>query len=249
MYDIYSEVNSREITNTYKINMNIKILKNHIVLFGKFYFPVNPETTIKLVNAFAPLGFMPSVSAGSDPTSGEMNQQISLTSGDKHIQFSSDRIDFISGMPIDAELDPEFFIGEVADYFARIESGSLRMYRLAIVQDMLLSNLSSMQEESLRTSLLPQSSADSLEWTARHVTPRSVETEKYNICLEAMTGQGMMMLVKNRPIPVQGIKILHDVSTSPEHVSTRFNSENLMVELKKIAKVVEKEKEFIQSKM
>jgi hypothetical protein len=228
--------------------MRLKILKNHAVIFGKFHFPVNPETTVKLVNAFASLGFMPQVVAVADQVTGSITQKISLSTGEKHIQFDSDRIDFISAAPIDEESDFDFFINEVADYFSRIENGSLKLFRIAIVQDILLESLSSAQEQSLRTSLLPQSAAESIEWSARWVNPTVVEDEKYNICLEAMTGQGMMMIVKNRPMPVEGIKILHDISTTPENVSARFGIDNLTLELKKIAALIEKEKEFIQSK-
>lgn len=227
--------------------MQRKILKQQAVLFGNFHFPASPETTVKLLTAFASLGFMPQVLNISDPTSGLTVPKISLAKDEKQIIFGSDRIDIISAAPVEAELNLDFFIAEVKDYFLRIESGTLKMYRIAIVEDYFLEGLSEAQSESLRTSLVPKSAVGSIEWASRWVTPSIIEDEKYNICLEAMVASGMRMVLPNRVIEIDGVKILHDISTSPESLMNRFGSDNLLDSLKKVATLIEFERAFVQA--
>jgi len=228
-----------------EIDMQPRLLKNQVALFGSFHFPPTPETIVKLVEAFASLGFMPQVINTNDLVSGLSIQKITLSRGsDTQIQFASDRIDIVNTMPSVSDVAP--FIVEVLDYLSRIEKGSLKFTRVGLVQDYLLESLPADREREIRMRLLPHSGESPNEWMARWVEPRVVDDGKYNICLEAMVAPGLMMIMNNKIQPVNGVKVLYDISTSPENMASRFNSSNIEATLNSLNGLIQLEKAFFQ---
>ena len=223
--------------------MQPRLLKNQAALFGSFHFPPTPDTTVKLVQAFASLGFMPQVINAPDPVTGLIAQRIALSRGaDTHIQFSPDRIDIVGTMPIVS--DTESFIADVVDYVSRIDNGSLKFNRVGLVQDYLLEGLAADRETELRMKLLPHSGERPNEWMARWVEPRVIDDEKYNICLEAMTAPGLMMIMSNKIQAVDGVKVLCDISTTPENLSSRFSIANIKSTMNSLNSIIQQEKTF-----
>ncbi len=216
--------------------MQKKTIKFQAVLFGTFNFPADPDTTVKLMTIFAPLGFMPQVMNVQDPIAGLTSQRLGLTKGSEmQIQFSPDRIDFTAPMP---SMDIDIFLNDVVDYVGKLERGSLQFNRAALVIDALFEELSQTESEALRGKLLPQSGINSVEWVARWVTPLSIHNEQYNACFEAVTATGLMMIINGRMHPLSGIKTMHDVSTTPSNTAHRFNVDNLQETLYGISKII-----------
>lgn len=216
--------------------MKKRTIKFQAVLFGTFNFPANPDTTVKLVTAFAPLGFMPQVMTVPDPMTGQMAQRIGLTNGsDLQMQFAPDRLDFIATTP---SWSVEEFVNNVVAYVTHLENGSLRFNRVALVIDNILEEMSLAESEALRNKLLPKSGANSIEWVVRWVTPLSKDTEGYNVCFEAMSAAGLMMINNGRMQPLNGIKAMHDVSTIPSNTNPRFDAKNLNLMLNSISEII-----------
>lgn len=225
--------------------MHPRLLKNQAALFGSFHFPPTPDTTVKLVQAFASLGFMPQVINTADAVSGLNVQKIALSRGfDTQILFASDRIDIVNTMPSVSKIEP--FIVEIVDYVSRLDNGSLKFHRVGLVQDFLLEGLSVDRERELRLKLLPHSGDAPNEWMARWVEPRVVNDEKFNVCLEGMTAPGLMMITNNKIQPVNGVKILYDISTSPENGASRFNASNVESILVSLSDIIQQEKSFFE---
>lgn len=225
--------------------MQKKAIKFQAVLFGTFNFPADPDTTVKLMTTFAPLGFMPQVMNVPDPMTGLMAQRIGLTKGtDVQIQFSPDRIDFTAMMPTGSI---EEFVNEVPTNVKLLEQGSLRFNRVALVVDSLLEEMSQADSETLRNKLLPNSGASSIEWIARWVSPLSMDTEQYNVCFEAMKASGLMMVHNGRMQPLNGIKVMSDVSTTPSNTNPRFDANNLHGALLAISKIISGQADLVQA--
>ena len=210
-------------------------IKFQDVLFGTFNFPVSPDTTMKLLSVFAPLGFMPQVMTVPDPMTGLMSQRIGLTNGsDVQILFAPNRLDFTATTP---SWGIEEFVNNVVTYVSHLENGSLRFNRVALVIDDILEEMSITEAEELRKKLLPKSGANSIEWVARWVTPLTKGTEEYNVCFEAMSATGLMMIINGQMQPLNGIKTMLDVSTTPNNTNPRFDAKNLNLMLDSISKI------------
>lgn len=223
--------------------MKTRAIKFQAVLFGTFNFPTNPDTTIKLMTAFAPLGFMPQVMPVPDPMTGRMSQRIGLTNGsDVQILFAPDRIDLTATMP---SWSIEEFVNNVVMYVTHLENGSLRFNRVALVIDNILEEMSLAESETLRDKLLPKSGENSIEWVARWVTPLSRDTEQYNVCFEAMSAAGLMMITNGNMQPLSGIKVMHDVSTIPSNTNPRFDAKNLNLMLNSISKIISEQADLV----
>lgn len=223
--------------------MKTKSIKFQAVLFGTFNFPANPDTTIKLMTAFASLGFMPQVMPVPDPMTGRMSQRIGLTNAaDVQIMFAPDRIDLTATMP---SLSIEEFVKNVVIYVRNLENGSLRFNRVALVIDNILEEMSLAESEALREKLLPKSGENSIEWVARWVTPLSEDTEQYNVCFEAMSAAGLMIITNGNMQPLSGIKVMYDVSTIPSDTNPRFDAENLNLTLNSISKIISEQANLV----
>ena len=223
--------------------MQKRALRFQAVLFGTFNFPANPDTTIKLMTAFAPLGFMPQVMTVPDPMTGLMSQRIGLTNGsDVQILFAPDRLDFTATTPSG---NIEEFVNNVVTYVTHLENGNLRFNRVALVIDNILEEMSLAESETLRDKLLPKSGANSIEWVARWVTPLSKDTEQYNVCIEAMSATGLMMIINGQMQPLSGIKVMHDVSTTPSNTNPRFDAKNLDLMLNSISKIISTQNDLV----
>ena len=220
-----------------------RAIKFQAVLFGTFNFPANPDTTVKLVTAFAPLGFMPQVMPVTDLMTGQMSQRIGLTNGSNvQILFAPDRLDFLAMAP---SWSIEEFVDNVVTYVTHLENGSLRFNRVALVIDNILEEMSLAESETLRDKLLPKSGANSIEWQARWVTPLSKDTEEYNVCFEAMSAAGLMMINNGRMQPLNGIKAMHDVSTTPSNTNPRFDAKSLNANLNSISKIISEQVDLV----
>lgn len=225
--------------------MQKRVIKFQAVLFGTFNFPADPDTTVKLMTAFAPLGFMPQVMNAPDPMTGLMSQRIGLTKGaNVQILFAPDRIDFTAMMPTGSI---EEFVGDVVTNVKHLEHGNLRFNRVALVVDTLLEEMSQADSEALRSKLLPKSGANSIEWMARWVTPLTMDTEQYNVCFEAMKAIGLMLINNGRMQPLNGIKAMSDVSTSPSNTNSRFGADNLHETLDAISKIISGQADLVQA--
>ncbi|KAL0630367.1 hypothetical protein Q9L58_010786 [Maublancomyces gigas] len=217
--------------------MQITTIKYQAVLFGSFNFPPVTDTTIKLLQAFASLGFMPQVHNLVDTVTGLSMPRISLTQGvGTTILFADDRIDIISAMPVDLSI--KGFIDTVVDYVSRLDGGNLQFHRIALILDSVLDDLTPEEFERIRTKLLPSVKGAPFEWTARWVLPQTVGDESYNVCFEAVTATGLMLALQNRLQPLSGLKIMHDVSTAPQNLAIRFSGKNLGVSLSAIADII-----------
>lgn len=219
--------------------MQKKDIKHQAVVFGSFSFPQTPEATVRLITTFVPMGFMPQTTSGIDPASGLPLQRMGFIKGtDTQIQLANDRIDIYSVLPT-RPLDE--FINEVVEIVGRLEGGSLRFGRVALVIDTGLEDMTPAQVSEIRSRVLPRSDAASIEWVARWVTPKVADGETFNVNIEAMTAEGMMILHSGRMVPMNGIKIMRDVSTSPLNVTQRFDMTSLPSMLRSIAAIVEAE--------
>lgn len=217
--------------------MRKKVIKFQAVVFGTFNFPADPGTTVKLMTIFAPHGYMPQVISGQDVMGGGGVSRLSLTKGEfLQIVFSPDRIDFSSVMPTISVAD---FVAEVSFCVSQLESGNLRFHRVALVIDNLLEEISSSESDQLRQRLLPNSKEGAIDWTARWVDVIDHADERYNFCFEVLNSAGMMMINNGRMHPLNGIKVMHDVSTTPSNTSHRFDSNNLAKSLSEISKLIE----------
>ncbi|OON61194.1 hypothetical protein B0920_19980 [Massilia sp. KIM] len=214
-------------------------LKNQVALFGSFSFPAVPDTTIKLLNAFATLGFLPQIVTSVDPTNGLSAQKISLVRGTDQIHFGNDRIDVFSFLPSSENLNS--FLSEVVTYVQRLDS-SLTFTRLGLVHEIDVQAETPEKTLAVRRKLLPESGEDSIEWTARWVNPVTVDGMDYNLCFEAMLAPGLAMVVNNKVTPINGIKVMHDVSTLQNAPGARYDSKNLAEALAAMAAIVERQK-------
>jgi hypothetical protein len=222
-----------------------KVIRFQAVLFGTFNFPADPDTTVKLMTTFAPLGFMPQVMTVPDPMTRLMSQRIGLTKGtDAQILFAPDRIDFTTMMPTGSI---EEFMSDVVTNVKQLEHGNLRFNRVALVVDTLHEEMSHTDSETLRNKLLPKSGGNSIEWIARWVTPLSTDTEQYNVCFEAMNAIGLMMVHNGLMQPLNGIKVMSDVSTAPSNTNHRFDANNLHEALNAISKIISDQADLVQA--
>ncbi|WP_283149748.1 hypothetical protein [Silvimonas soli] len=216
--------------------MQKRVIKFQAALFGTFNFPAEPDTIVKLMTVFAPLGFMPQVISVPDLMTGLTAQRIGMTRGDDVVMLlAPDRIDFTATMPT---VDIAGFVNDAVTNVEQLERGNLRFNRVALVVDTLLEEMSEAEIEAMREKLLPHSGARSIEWMARWVTPVINETEQYNVCLEAIKASGLMMFFNGRMQPLHGIKTLHDVSTTPSNTSPRFDAQNLRGALDAISQII-----------
>lgn len=224
--------------------MQKRVIKYQAVLFGTFNFPADPDTTVKLMTTFAPLGFMPQVMTVPEPMTGLSSQRLALTKGTNvQILFAPDRIDFTATMPSESV---ESFVNDVVSNVEQLERGSLRFNRVALVIDTILEEISQAESEVFRDKYLPTSGANSIEWVARWVTPISKESEQYNVCFEAVCAPGMVMVLPNgRMQPLTGLKVMHDISTTPSNTSPRFDASKLHEALSAISKIVSEQSDHL----
>lgn len=213
-----------------------RLIKLQAVLFGNFNFPVVPETSVRLLTTFASHGFMPQVMNVPDPMAGVTIQRIGLTKGtDIQVLFAPERIDFTVTMPSSSIED---FVNDVVSFIEKLEGGTLQFSRIALVSDSLIEEISQADSEALREKLLPSSGNNSIEWVARWVTPITVGSEQYNACFEAMNANGLMMIINGNMKPLSGIKVMHDISTTPLNTTLRFDAKNLNKELNAISDII-----------
>ncbi|MFC5548158.1 hypothetical protein [Massilia aerilata] len=225
--------------------MQRKTLKKQAVVFGSFNFPPAPDTTLKLLQIFASAGFLPQMINMVDPVSGMNSQKFSLVRENYfQMHFGSDRIDIFSLDPNDKS-DLSSFISETVSLLSRLEGGTLNFTRIALVLDYVLEGANPEQISHLSSRLLPQSTGPLLEWVARWVETRVRGAETYNVCFEANLAQGLHLVVNNQMLAVNGVKIMHDISTSQAHISTRFNIGNLQDSFNAIIEMIEQEKSLV----
>lgn len=210
--------------------MRTKVLKFHAVIFGSFFFPATPEIIMKIVQSFAPVGFMPAIINTVDPVSGLATSTISLISGtNEQIVFANDRIDISKAFP-DSD-DAVAFIQTAVDYLRRIDGGTIRGNRLGFIKDLALEDLSAEQENQVRHQILPQSNPDSLDWSARWSSHLSQGNEAYNVFIETLRLQNLSLYIGNQVFQILVPKLSLDISTAPMNAEVRFDVSNMVAAL------------------
>lgn len=218
--------------------MRERILKNQIAVFGRFNFPPVPDVTVALLQAFAVFGFMPTVIHQID-ANGQMQPKISLTKPDEQIIFSNDRIDFLQNLP-SGDGDLTRFLEEVIQYIACLQSRNLQFNRLAVVTERLLQDLSTDQKEAVRERFAPGAPFGSIEWGFRWVKPQDEQGELMNVSFDIARLSGVYQ-EGSRIEQFDGLKVLHDISTSPHNVVFRYNSANVSSGLQAVKQVIDRQ--------
>jgi hypothetical protein len=222
--------------------MSIKSIRNQIAVFGNFNFPADSDTTVALLKAFGSDGFMPQTVQTVDPFSGLTVQRLTLVSSDfggsevSAIVFAPDRIDITTALPVGSDIEP--YITAAAKYLARVADRAPNYWRLGLVRDFSVGKFGDGQDVGLLGRLLPIAPNDSFEWSSRWVSVKEVGGEKYNYQIEATKQVGMGIVAGNRLESIEGVKMMHDVSTSPEVTAKRFNAGNVEAELLKMARII-----------
>lgn len=212
--------------------MRERILKNQVVLFGRFNFPPVPDVTVSLLQAFAAHGFMPAVIQQIDQN-GQAEPRISLNNAaHSQIVFSNDRIDFFQNVPA-ASKNLDDFLSLVGQYIGCLHSRNLQFNRIAIVTDSLVTDLSSDVREEVRARFVPNAPVGAAEWTFKWAKVFNDEPMAMNILFEIARLQGVIQ-EPNRVEHFDGFKIMHDISTPPDVIAFRYNSENVLQALRLI---------------
>jgi hypothetical protein len=223
------------------VDMQERTLKNQVVVFGNFSFPPVPDVTLSLMQSFAPFGFMPSVVQQVD-INGQMQQKIALTKGDSiQIIFGNDRIDFLEAVPEGRNGIGDFY-GSVLQYLICLQPRNLMFNRLAMVTERLVYELTPAQGEQLRAQYAGNSPVGAIEWGFRWVQPQSEQEERVNVCLDVSRLQGMLN-VRGKFEQFDGIKIMHDISSSPQNTLPRFNAANASEGFSKLLNVHRRQEE------
>ena len=220
--------------------MNERLLKNQISVFGKFHFPPVPQTTIQLTQAFQNFEMMPGMVNFLDQQTGQFGPRISLQRAIDALQvvFSDDRIDISQNFPVKAMSFEEFFVLS-QKLLGCLESFGLRYTRLAIVHEILIDELAESTIGDLVQKILPRSSPDSPEWTARWVNVSQAHDQSVNACCEVQRMAAVLAYPEGKQYQFNGLKLMSDVSTSPQNLEPRFDSNNSIPVFQEIWKVCE----------
>lgn len=216
--------------------MQKRIIKIQAVVFGAPNPQTNQTAMVDLIQSFIPEGYMPQTISVQDPISGTINQKLSLIKNQEmQIQFSHERVDFLALMPTASTED---ILNSIQKNIGLIYKNNVAFNRIALVLDYILDEFSDEEIEKFRMELLPKSKVNSIEWVSRWVSKQEIDAEEYNICFEAMTANGLMMINNGITHHLNGIKIMHDISTTPSNNTTRFNKDNIKDKLMKINNII-----------
>ena len=215
--------------------MQITKLKYQTTIFGGFNYPPTPETMLRILPRVGPLGYMPQVQNVTEGVTGEIGPRVTLIKDSSQVFLHNSRIDVLTWLP---EMELEEFISSTVNLLTLLEGGLLFSSRVALVTESMLEELGEHEIENYRRILVPRSDESTLEWTSRWVERKTVGGETYHISFEALRAAGMIMTTNGVSRTLTGIKVQHDVSTSPSNASPRFTQDNMVDSLIEISKIL-----------
>lgn len=218
--------------------MREKFLRWQAVVYGRFNFDPTPKITVALTSAFAPLGFLPMV-VNQSSDSGNPIKKISLNKDSIQIVFGKDRIDMVELLPAD-EATLEETLEKIELYLSTIPTENLQFNRIALVKEIIFQELTDDQLNANQLEYLPWSKPGSVEWSARSINNEEVGNEKINVCFDAIRLKGLA-LANGRMENLDGIKILHDISTDADEDEFRFNLTNIIAGFDMLRKVIDEQ--------
>lgn len=218
--------------------MREKFLRWQAVVYGRFNFQPTPKFTVALISAFAPLGFLPMV-VNQSSESGAHVQKISLNKDSIQIIFGKDRIDMVELLPSD-DATLEETLDKIELYLSTIPNENLQFNRIALVKEIIFQDLTVEQLEFNQEKYLPWSKPGAVEWSVRSINNEEVGGEKINVCFDLLRLKGMA-LANGRMENLDGIKILHDISTDAEEEEFRFDIKNVIDGFNVLKKIIDDE--------
>lgn len=203
--------------------MKIISYKAHIVLFGKYDFPTNGQTSIGLMTNFAALNLLPSVVQTTDAL-GSQQQRICLGSSDSRfrIVFGGERIELIftdlAKFSFESLLERVRTVAQVLH-----DAYGHKFGRVAYITETLWEGVEEEEFERFQKTLMPFSGDGAIEWHYRWVNRLNDLVFCHDLArafVQKLDGLGLEEVV--------ALKESYDISSTNLDLTLRFSPPEVM---------------------